>query len=175
MPKARFSVRVPPSAASGAYRIRIQVKDELGGGETSGEVSFAVRGHRVEPSETLVLRNFRFLRGEEDGPPLPVAAYRPGDTLWARFEITGYKLGEKNRYQVEYGVSVLRPTGEVLYTQPSAASEKDETFYPRRYVLGALSLNLDANLAKGDYVLMVTAKDLVGNQTSEIRRPFRVE
>ncbi len=175
MPKARFSVLVPPSAASGAYRIRIQVKDELGGADASGEISFAVRGHPVEPSDTLVLRNFRFLRGEEDGPPLPVAAYRPGDTLWARFEITGYKLGEKNRYQVEYGISVLRPSGEVLYTQPSAASEKDETFYPTRYVLGALSLNLDANLAKGEYVLMVTAKDLIGNQTAQTRRPFRVE
>ncbi len=175
MPTAHFNVLVPPSAGSGSYRIRIRLKDEIGGTEASGEVPFTVRGHAVEPSRTLVLRNFRFLRGEEDGEPLTVAAYRPGDAVWARFEITGYKLGEKNRYQVEYGVSVLRPSGEVLYSEPNAASEKDESFYPKRYVLGALSLKLDSTIAKGEYAIVVTVRDLTGGQTSETRQTFRVE
>lgn len=175
MPTVHYSVLVPPSAGSGAYKIQIRLKDEIGRTEAAGEVTFAVRGLAVEPSPALVLRNFRFLRGEEDGAPLAAAVYRPGDAVWARFEITGYKLGEKNRYHVEYGVAVLRPSGEVLYSEPNAASEKEESFYPRRYVLGALSLKLDSTIAKGEYTIVVTARDVTGGQTSETRQVFRVE
>ncbi|MEK7754411.1 MAG: hypothetical protein AAB654_20970, partial [Acidobacteriota bacterium] len=64
-PKVRYDVLTPPLADSGSYRILIRVKDELSGAETSMEVGFALRGRDVEPSPTLVVRNFRFLRGEE--------------------------------------------------------------------------------------------------------------
>jgi hypothetical protein len=175
MPKARYEVLVPPLADSGAYRIRIRVKDELSGSVATAEVPFMVRGRAVEPSDTLVVRNFRFLRGEEDGQPLLLAVYRPGDAVWARFEVTGYKLAEKNSHHVEYGVSVLRPTGETLYSEPNAASEQDESFYPKRYVLGILSLKLDADIAKGEYVIVVDARDRLGDQKTESRHTFRVE
>lgn len=175
MPKARYEVLVPPLADSGAYRIRIRVKDELSGSAATAEVPFTVRGRAVEPSDTLVIRNFRFLRGEEDGPGLLLPNYKPGDAVWARFEITGYKLAENNRHHVDYGVAVLRPTGEVLYSEPNAASEQDESFYPKRYVLGILSLKLDPDIAKGDYVIVVDARDRLGNQKTESRYTFRVE
>ena len=175
MPKARYEVLVPPLADSGSYRLRIQVKDELSGSVAAGEVPFAVRGRAVEPSDTLVIRNFRFLRGEEDGAPLLLASYKPGDAVWARFEITGYRMAENNRCHVEYGVSVLRPTGEVLYSEPNAAFEKDESFYPKRYVLGILSLKLDADIAKGEYVIVVDARDQLGGQKTETRQTFRIE
>jgi hypothetical protein len=168
-------VLVPPLADSGLYRISIRVKDELSGSETSKELEFTVRGLAVEPSPTLVVRNFRFLRSEEDDKPLPAAAYRPGGSVWARFEITGYKLGARNRIEVAYGVSLLRTSGEVLFSEPNAASEADESFYPKRYVPGILSLNLDPDIAKGEYTIVVAVRDQVGGQRFESRHGFQVE
>lgn len=175
MPTARYDVLVPPLADSGLYRILIRLKDELSGSAASREIDFTVRGLAVEPSPTLVVRNFRFLRSEEDDKPLPAAAYRPGDSLWARFEITGYKLGASNRMDVAYGVSLLRSSGEVLFSEPNAASEGDESFYPKRYVPGSLSLNLDRNIAKGEYTIVVAVRDQIGGQQYQERRSFLVE
>ncbi len=54
--------------------------------------------------------------------------------LWARFDITGFKYGEKNRYSVEYGLAILRETGEQVFAQPAAADDSHESFYPQHYV-----------------------------------------
>jgi hypothetical protein len=123
-------VTIPPFADSGSYRAVIAVKDELAGKETSKEVSFQVRGRDVEPSDRLVVRNFRFLRAEDDVQPLAaVAAYRPGDAVWARFEMTGYKIAEQNRFHVDYGLAVLGPSGKTLFSQPQAAVEQDRPLF----------------------------------------------
>jgi hypothetical protein len=41
-----------------------------------------------------------------------------------------------------------------MYAEPNATREKDATFYRKRYLQGALSLNLNKDLAKGDYVVI---------------------
>ena len=175
MPKVRQEFVVPPEAASGTYMVHAAVKDELAGTEVKSDVKFVVRGKDVAPSDALTIRNFRFLRGEEDGKPLPVAAYRPGDPVWARFEMIGYKLGAKNALDVQYGLAVLRASGEKMFEQAVAAEAKEETFYPKRFVPGILSLNLDKDIHPGEYTIAVTVRDGVGNQTFEEKYVFRVE
>ena len=175
LPKIRLSALIPPAARSGRYRVEVAVKDEVAGSAAAATLQFGVRGRDVEPSETLVTRNFRFLRGEEDTNPLAVAAYRPGDTLWARFEMTGYKFAEKNRFEVEYGLAVLRASGDQLYEQPVAAQEAESSFYPRRHVTCTLSLNLDKDVRPGEYAILLRLRDEVGKQSHESRHVFRVE
>jgi hypothetical protein len=175
MPKVRWEFPLPPWAPSGAFRVSIQVKDLNTGQEMTKEFTFAVRGRDVAPSETLVVRNFRFLRSEEDGEPLHPPAYRPGSAVWARFDVTGFKLGPKNQFQVEYDVAVLSPAGKQIYSQPNAAVEKDESFYPRRYVPGILSLNLTPTVKPGEYTIVLTLRDGVGGQQAESRHTFLVE
>jgi len=175
MPLVRHSVPVPPLGDPGTYHIRIAVRDLLAGAEAKSEIPFRAGGLDVAPSDTLVVRNFRFLRREEDRAPLPVAAYRPGDTLWARFEIRGYKYGEKNQVHVEYGLEVLGPTGKSLYQEPQAAIEQSSSFYPKRYLTGSLSLNLQANARPGDYTIVLRVRDRVGDQLSETRHGFRIQ
>jgi len=174
-PLVRHSVLLPPLGDPGAYRIRIAVRDLLASAETSLEIPVRVGGRQVAPSDTLVVRNFRFLRGEEDRAPLPVAAYRPGETLWARFEIRGYKYGEKNAVHVEYGLEVLGPAGKSLYQEPQAAVEQSGSFYPKRYLSGSLSLSLQASARAGEYTIVLRVRDLIGQQVSETRHPFRIE
>jgi hypothetical protein len=174
-PKARHDFLLPTYLTPGAYRLAVSVKDELAGTEAALELPLRVRGRAIEPATALTARNFRFLRTEEDGEGLAAAVYRPADTVWARFEITGYKLGEKNRFQVDYGLAVLSPSGKVLFSQPQAATEQEEPFYPRRWVPGLLSLTGRADTKPGEYTLVLTVRDLIGKQTSESRHPFRVE
>jgi hypothetical protein len=175
LPKIRYSVLMPPHALSGQFQISAWVKDEISGQERKAEATFQVQGHQVDTSGTLTLRNFRFLRAEEDREPLAVASYKPGDTLWARFDITGFKTGEKNHIRVVYGISIVGPSGKVLLSNPQAAAEEDTPFYPRRYLPEIMSLNVQPKTTAGEYTLVVSVRDEVGQQTFESRQTFRVE
>lgn len=175
LPKIRHSFIIPPHALGGTCRIALVVKDELSGQEKTAEVTISVRGRQVELSETLMLRSFRFLKSEEETSPLPRAAYRPGETMWAKFDITGFRTGEKNRVWVEYGISILNSEGKVLYAQPEGAAERDAPFYPKRYVPGTVSLNIQPGTPAAEYTLLVTVRDRIGGETHESRQTFRVE
>ncbi len=174
-PKFLASFIVPGFTPTGIYHVKISVKDEVAGTEAASDLEFRVRGRSVEPSETLVTRDFVFVRAEDDQVPMHPAVYHPGDMLWARFDITGYKFGENNRFSVEYGLAILNAAGAQVFAQPDAAKEAKESFYPQRFVPGVLSLSLDPNVPKAAYTLVVTVRDKIGNQTWETRQPFRVE
>ncbi len=175
-PKKRHEFQLPPLIDSGVYTITITAKDELAAQSVKREVSFRVANPvTVEPSSKLVARNFRFLRGEEDGRALNPAAYKQGDPLWARFEITGYALGDKNAFDVAYGLEVLRADGSRLYQEPQAAGERDATYYPKRFVQGVLNLSLDKTIATGTYTIVLRLVDKVGGSTAESRHQFQVE
>ena len=175
LPKVRHMAVVPSTAPTGEYKFIAVVKDGLSISEAKREIVFRVRGRNVEPSEKLAIRNFRFLRKEDDLAPLKTAAYSAGTPVWARFEITGFKLGEKNSIDVEYGLAVFRENGQKLFEQPVAAGDQEPTFYPKRFVPGALSLNLTPDIAKAPYTIELTARDKIGKQAESVKFTFTVE
>jgi hypothetical protein len=174
-PKFLETFVVPAFAPSGIYRVEVKVKDEVSGKESAGELPFHVRGHEVDTSPTLVTRNFLFLQAENDRTGMRTPVYHPGEMLWAKFDITGYKLGPNNHVEVDYGLAVLNAAGEQLFAQPDAATESKESFYPQHYVPGMLSLSLSAGVVKGSYILLVTVRDKVGGQSWETRQNFEVK
>jgi hypothetical protein len=174
-PKIRHTALIPPLAQSGIYKVRISVEDELSGSAAATESAFDVRGHAVEPSDTLVVRNFRFHRTEDDAEPLKIAAYRPGDAVWARFDITGYKMGEGNQREVSYTVTVTRADGKVLLPPREPSVDKGASFYPMRYAPCVISLNLQPDIRPDEYTILITARDGIGNQAVESKQTFRVE
>jgi hypothetical protein len=175
-PKKRHEFQLPPMIDSGGYTVTITVNDELAGQTVKRDVVFQVLNPlAVEPSPVLVARNFRFLRGEEDGRVASPAVYRKGDSVWARFEIAGFKLGEKNSYDVAYGLEVLRADGSRVYQEPEAAGERDSTYYPKRFVQGVLSLNLDKTIAPGVYTIVLRLADKTAGVRAESRHQFQVE
>jgi hypothetical protein len=174
-PTVRQEIVIPPLADSGNYKIAISVTDLISKATATSEVPFVVRGRRVDPSDTLVIRNMRFYRGEDDKEALSKAAYRPGDQVWARFDIVGYKFGDGNAIDVSYDVSVLSPAGKVLYTQEQAGADRSQSFYPKRYVPAVFSLATKRDTRPGEYTVSVTAHDGVGNQTFEARQSFTIE
>jgi hypothetical protein len=174
-PKVRFEIPIPPHALTGTYKISVLVTDDLAKQTATREFTFQVHGHEAVSATVLEIRDFGFYRSEEASKPLAVAAYSPGDTLWIRFDIEGFKLGEQNRYDVSYGIQVLRANGESMFSQADAASEHGESFYPKRYVPGGLSLNLQKDIKPGQYTFVVSARDKIGDQTAESRQTFSVQ
>lgn len=175
-PKIRFNFVLPPLPDSGVHRVVLTVTDEFNKTSAKRELPFQVQGYAVEKSDKLTARNIRFQRREEDAAPLNPAVYKAGDTVWLRFDMTGYKIGERNAFDVAYGLEVLRSSDQKsLYAEPNAAREKDATFYRKRYLQGALSLNLTKDLAKGEYAIILRLRDDLGGQSYESRHPFTVE
>lgn len=174
-PKFRAQLQVPAIAPPGAYRIKYSVTDAQSKQSGSGEVAFEVRGKDVAPSAELVIRNLQFFRGEEDSTPLAIAAYRPGDTLWCRFDITGYKYGPENAIEASYDVAVLNADGKQIFAQQNAATEKTKAFYPQPWVPGGVNLSLQKNMNVGGYSVVITAHDAVGGQTATAKSDFKLE
>lgn len=174
-PKVRLEVLIPHFAPPGKYKVVTKLKDDLSLQTATAETFFEVMGRAVEPSTELIVRDFNFYRSENDQKPLKTAAYTAGDTLFARFDITGFRYGDRNSIEVTYDVAVENPDGKVIYTQPAAAVEKSFSFYPKAYVPGGLSLDLQPNMRKGQYTVVLTVHDVAGKQTFEDRHPFHVE
>lgn len=174
-PKRRASFLLPSFIAAGEYHVHVAVEDVFGKTETSADFPFRMGGVQVQPSSVLTIENFQFLRNEGDRQPLKVPAYSPGDTVHARFDMAGYKLGPKNEYQLSYGLAVLRPDGKPFLEDPKAAELQSDSFYPAQFVPGTIELTTSADTSRGEYVIVLTVRDLVGNQTYQAKQAFSVE
>jgi hypothetical protein len=174
-PKLRMQIQIPSIAPPGNYSIQFDVTDQQTRQTASGELSFPVGGMGVEPAGALTIRNLGFYRTQEEEHALMTVAYRAGDILWVRFDVTGYKYGEQNSIDVAYDVAVLASDGKQLFAQEDAAVEKSQAFYPQPWVPGVFNLSLQSTMRAGTYTLVITAHDAVGKQTAETKTEFRVE
>jgi hypothetical protein len=176
LPKIETTINLPTLLFTGEYKIVVKVDDLIA--KTSAELAIPVRvrgREDIHRSDSLSIQAFRFLRHEDDTRPAERAAYVPGDHLWAKFDITGFRYGPANHIDVTYITSVLGPDGNILWTQREPVGEQGESFYPRAFVPAAMSIELQPKIKPGAYTLVVQAKDAVGSETCEIRQPFTIE
>ncbi len=174
-PKRRASFLIPSFVAAGEHRIHLHVRDLIGNSEISQDFPFRIGGVAVQPANSITIQNFHFFRRENDRDPLEVAAYSPGDTVFARFDMTGFKTAAQNEYHVSYGLIVLGPDGKPFINKSSAAELQSNSFYPARYVPGVIDLKTSPQMAHGEYVIVLTAHDALGNTSSDIKRAFSIE
>lgn len=174
-PIGRRSFQLPSFVPGGRYRIHVRVRDELAQKVVEQEVEFEVAGRPWRKTDKLEVSNFRFLRTADDKEGLEVPAYAPGDTLWAKFDMTGYKMAEGNRYRLEYGVKILNSDGTTAFERTEAAAAESASFYPQRVTAGVLSVQIPRDQAKASYTLVVTVEDRIGGAQCEAREKFTVE
>ena len=174
-PRFHFQFQIPSLAPSGAYRIRFDATDDQTKATASAETTFQVDGRDVSASAQLVLRNFAFYRTADDEAPARNVAYRSGDMVWVKFDITGYKHGEQHAMDVAYDVTVTAPDGKQLFNQENAAVERNQAFYPQPWVPAVFSITLQPNMRPGEYAIAITAHDGIGKQTAVGKGVFRVE
>jgi len=153
----------------------VKVEDVVAKTDAELPVPLKVRAREVEPSDTLVVRNVRFFRDEDGNQPAENKVFKPGDGVFARFDIIGYKFGPKNKVDVSYVTTVIAPSGKVLWTQPEPAVERSDSFYPQRYVPAAMGINLQKTIRPGEYAIGVQVKDEIGGQTYESKFTFKIE
>ena len=174
-PRFNFQFQIPSLAPPGAYKIVFDATDDQTKASASGETTFMVDGRDVPASPTLVIRNLAFYRTADDESPAATAAYRSGDMVWVKFNVTGYKHGEQHAMDVSYDVSVAAPDGKQLFAQENAAVERNQAFYPQPWVPGVFSLSLKAGMKPGDYTVTITAHDGIGKQDVAAKAVFRVD
>jgi hypothetical protein len=172
-PIVRAGPRIPFHAEAGTYKIELYVKDELKPQEEARQdLTFEVLGKQIGDAEQLTVRNFAFLQSE-GGKPVETPSYRPGDTLWGTFYITGFELRQNNSYEVDSRLQVIDPDGEVMYAF-TPQEEEGESYYPRRWLPGRFRVDLDKDIPGGEYVLVLSVRDNLGNQESLTRYPFQI-
>jgi hypothetical protein len=174
-PKRRANFHLPSFVAAGEYHVHVVVEDQFGKTHIEKDYPFRIGGIHIQSSPTLTVQNFRFFRNPDDSQPLEVPAYSPGDTVYAKFDMVGYKIGQGNQYHVAYGLLVTRPDGKPFIQQPNAANLTDASFYPAQFVPGVLELTTPSNAERGAYIIVLSVHDLVGNQTYEIKQSFSIE
>jgi hypothetical protein len=175
MPRLATEIAIPPLIGSGTYQIVVAVNDLVAKTQAELKASFEVRSRSVKPSETLTVENVQFFRTEEDTHPLEKAAYRPGDAVWTRFDITGFRYGPSNKIDVNYVVSILDASGKVLWSQPEPTPAQSESFYPKLWIPASMSVTTQKNTTAGEYGIAILVKDAIGNQTFETKAPFSIE
>jgi hypothetical protein len=176
MPRLATEIAVPPLIGSGTYQIVVAVDDLVAKSQAELKTPFVVRSGSIKPSDTLTVENVQFFRNEEDTQPLEKAAYRPGDPVWTRFDITGFRYGAGNKIDVSYVVSILDASGKVLWTQPEPTSAaQPESFYPKLWIPASMSVTTQKNTTPGEYGIAIQVKDAIGNQTYETKAPFTIE
>jgi hypothetical protein len=174
-PKRRASFLLPSFVAAGVFSLHIVVKDLVAKNTTQTDLPFHIGGVHIVPSGGITIQNFQFLRNEDDKDPVEVPAYSPGDTVFARFDMVGFEFGPENKYHLAYGVVVLRPDGKPYLEQPSAAELVDGSFYPAQFLSGNVNVITAKTSARGQYLLILTARDVVAKRSYQLKRTFTLE
>jgi hypothetical protein len=175
LPKIETQLDLPPMLRGGAYKVLVKVEDVLA--KTSAElaVPFQVHAKDVAASATLTVRNFQWYHNEDEEKPMARPVYHPGDSMWMKFDMVGYKYGEGNKIDVSYVASLVLASGKVIYTQPEPAVEQSEAFYPKPYIEGEFGISLQKNFQPGAYTMAVAVKDAIGKTSYEGKFTFTVQ
>jgi hypothetical protein len=174
-PRRRVSFLMPSLVAAGVFQIHIAVSDLVGKTETSKILPFRIGGAAIVSPGTLNVQDFRFYRRENDREPAEVPAFSAGDSVFVRFIMTGFKVGEKNGYHLSYELLVTRPDGKPFLNRPDAAELASESFYPAQYLPGEFTITTSRDSPKGTYLILLRVRDKVGNSSKELRFPFTIE
>lgn len=171
-PLVRYQAQLPYHLPAGTYGIHVEAKDELSGATAEGDLDVHVAGAPVVQSDVLSVQNFTFSL-TVGGTPLQQAVYRPGATIFASFDITGYKLGDGNSYELASHLDLLDAEGAEVYSF-NPASEKGSSFYPQLSAPASFRFDLDPTIKPGRYTLVLTVTDVVGQQSLSSQETFEV-
>jgi hypothetical protein len=141
----------------------------------SRDYPFKIGGTQISGASGIRADQFVFLRTADEAKPLEVPAYSPGDTIYARFLMVGFKTDAGNKYRLAYGVKVTRPDGKTFLDEPKAAQIADDSFYPAQFMPGDIQVTTPRDAMRGRYQMIVTVRDLIANQDFTFRETFSIE
>lgn len=174
LPKRRAQFDLPQLIAAGRYQVHITAKDLLGKTEAAQDIPFLIGGRTIEPSASVGVQHVAFSR-TEGGPPLSVPAYQPGDSVFLRFDLTGFSSSPTREYRIGYRFDILGPDGKVFVHQREPVLLSGTPFYPAAFVPASFAVDTPAKSARGKYTVVLTITDDVSKQSSTDKCEFTLE
>lgn len=174
LPKRRAQFDLPRLIVAGKYHVHIAVKDLLGNTEAAKDLPFLIGGRNVERTSTLGAQDIQFARSD-GGPPLSLPAYQAGDSIFLRFDITGFANSPTHEYRVGYRFDVLGPDGKAFVHQPEPVFLSGNSFYPAQFVPVNFAIDTPAKSARGQYTVVLNITDELSNQSSTAKCEFTIE
>lgn len=175
LPTLDYLFLIPEMAEYGETKIRLRIRDEVSQKEAVFEQTILVNGKRLPVLDSIAVIQFGFYRSQQDASPLPAGVYRPGNTLWVKFDLAGFQVEDNHRFHAECDVQVRDQEGKVLFEQPQALSKEATPEYPQRFLPGIFSLEIKPGTPKGSYSIAVIARDLLSGKTAEAVFPFAID
>lgn len=175
IPKATGTIKLPDFLPGGNFQILLTVKDAVGNVETKAAFPFPVTGPALSEGTDFSIGEVEFLRSEQSTEAISPAAYRPGDTVWIRFRLSGFSRNSAKEVDVRYGFEVVNAVGKVVFTQPVAVAEKKPYFYPPSYLPALLSFTPNSKVPRGEYSAVLLAEDAVAGKQIRSENKFRLE
>ncbi len=174
-PKVFAELELPTGLVRGQAKLVIELEDQVASAKTARQTEIPLAGPAIPEDAPLSANDFGFYRQEDAPQPVITPAYRPGDTIWARFTIIGFARGDGNRYDIAYGLEAFNAAGASMFRQEVAAEQTGESAYPRRYLPSVLSLQLGKDLAPGAYRIQLLLHDRISDRHVSSDHRFTVE
>lgn len=123
-------------------------------------------------SEALSLVNLALVE-EEGAPERPDARFKPGQKLYARFQVVGFGMDSQGQADLFFDVLALDPEGLRLY-ENWRPTFKGSPKNPKDPIPATMELDIPDFAPAGLYKLIIKVKDAVKEVEAELVREFSV-
>jgi len=175
IPKISGTLKLPDFLPRGSFHLAVSVRDVVADVSAKGEFPFPVSGPSIPSQDRFAIQDVRFFREESSTEPISPVAYRPGDTIWIRFQMSGFHGNSSKELHVRYGYELKNPTGKVVFSQTDALEARQSYFYLPAYLPAFLSFTPDSKVPRGEYAVILTAQDAVSGEQAQSEQKFRIE
>ncbi|OFW11039.1 MAG: hypothetical protein A3H27_17715 [Acidobacteria bacterium RIFCSPLOWO2_02_FULL_59_13] len=169
-PKIRWSASIPAYAPAGDYQIRLQVRDLLDEQEAKASASFRVVGEQFRAAPTLEVQQVEYA-GAEAGPWFRQRYFSLHEPVHIRYRVAGFAVSPEKEIWVEQDWQVLDENQQVIVNQENTLVERQQRFYPPRFLATRFQLRLD-DPKPGAYTLRITVRDRIAQQSISLDSTF---
>ncbi len=142
-------------------------------GQTAAATTSTVSGTTPAGSLTSGAYSLDFsYRESKDGPVRAAAPYRPGDQVYASYELKGASLGAQNQINLLFNITLLDPNGTAV---ESITNSLNQSISPGAPILGNFRFPLRGYYPGGAYKVALKVHDGVSNRDAEFFPGFTLE
>ncbi|MBI4442104.1 MAG: hypothetical protein HY649_01870, partial [Acidobacteria bacterium] len=165
-----WSVSIPSYAPAGDYQIHLQVRDLLDEQESNTSATFRVVGEQLRAAPTLEVQGVEYALAEA-GPWFRQRYFALREPVHVRYRVGGFAVSPDKEIWVEQDWQVLDENQLVIVNQENAVVEKQQRFYPPRFLATRFQVRLD-DPKPGPYTLRITVRDRIAQQSISLDSTF---
>jgi len=169
----RFYISIPLSVAGGTYSLHYEATDKLAGATIYGQAPFSIRAPIKNNSDRLMIELLSFVSGEKD-IPTDQSIFVAGQEVKAEFYATGFKL-ENEKPDLTLDLAVLDNNHQILLSKDAIVLFSEKMSPEDFYVPMNVTVSPPPEVEPGHYIIGLTLKDNLGQQTVKAELPFEIK